>query len=80
MENFERCKMTYATVNVDVEVDLSDVDTNDLLNELKSRDLIFENLDEIKKLINQICLNRLYGLDFLKETDRLIYLALGRIV
>lgn len=72
--------MTYATVNVDVEVDLSDVDTNDLLNELKSRDLIFENLDEIKKLINQICLNRLYGLDFLKETDRLIYLALGRIV
>ena len=31
--------MTYVTVNVDVDVDLSEIDTNDLVDELKDRDV-----------------------------------------
>jgi hypothetical protein len=30
--------MTYVTVNVDVDVDLSEIDTEDLVDELKNRD------------------------------------------
>jgi len=31
--------MGYVSVNVDVDVDLSDIDTNDLIDELKDRDV-----------------------------------------
>ena len=72
--------MTYATVNVDVEVDLSDVDTKDLIRELKNREYIFEHFNEVKEVLEQIYLKRIFGLDYLNETDKLIYLTLGRII
>ena len=38
--------MTYVTVNVDVDVDLSEIDTEDLANELKDRDSEYISLAE----------------------------------
>lgn len=38
--------MTYVTVNVDVDVDLSEINTNDLIEELEGRDEGYIGVDE----------------------------------
>lgn len=69
----------YKTVEVDV--DLEDFDTDDLIEELDRRGELPEefNLD-IKELVEKIYLKRIFGLDYHKEVDSLIYEVLGRIV
>jgi hypothetical protein len=71
-------------INVDVNVDLSEFSDDDLLEELERRkiDVKDNEIDQeiIKELIDKIYLKRMFGLDFLKEVDNLIYYAIGRMV
>ena len=71
----------YKTVytEVEVEVDLGDFDTQDLLDELDSRGSV-AGIDHptAKALLNSIWLNRRVGKDYQPELDNLIYHALGK--
>ena len=66
-------KSVYA--QVEVEVELSDFETDDLIEELENRDALRNgNLDfDERELITQIWMNRRLGKDYQSELDNLIY-------
>ncbi len=66
---------------VEVDVDLSDFDTDDLIEELENRGKgmdIYEGAGT--ELITKIWELRRMGKDYQQELDRLIYVALGKVV
>jgi hypothetical protein len=67
---------------VEVDVSLSDFETDDLLDELESRgSLPVEGQIDGKELVEQIWLKRRLGNhDYQTELDKLIYAVLGKIV
>lgn len=67
---------------VEVDVELTDFDTEDLLDELESRgSLPVEGQIDAKELVEQIWLKRRVGNhDYQQELDKLIYAVLGKIV
>ena len=74
----------YKTIytEVEVDVDLSDFETEDLLDELASRgSLPVENNVDAKALLEQIWLKRRVGnRNYQTDLDNLIYEVLGKIV
>ena len=74
----------YKTVytEVEVDVDISEFDTEDLLDELASRgSLPMEEDFHGKELLEKIWLKRRQGNhDYQEELDRLIYEVLGHVV
>lgn len=77
----------YKTVykEVDVEVDMSDFDTDELIEELKSRGRDYNtrgvDADEMRLLLEAIWHKRRLGNpDYQTELDQLIYGVLGKIV
>lgn len=66
---------------VEVDVDLTDFDTDDLIEELESRGKGFE-IDSITptELVTKIWEKRRLGKDYQQELDELIYVAIGKIV
>ncbi len=74
----------YKTVytEVEVDVDLSDFDTDDLIEELESRGKGFEVASTTpSELLTAIWLKRRMGrTDYQTELDQLIYAGLGQIV
>ena len=69
--------MTYH--NMWVEVDLGDIDTQDLIDELEERDIHvpnFESTDSVST-IESIWNKRRQGLDYQSDLDKLIYDVLG---
>jgi hypothetical protein len=74
----------YKTVytEVEVDVDLGDFDTDDLLEELESRGALpVESEYNAKELLETIWIKRRMGrTDYDSELDQLIYAGLGRIV
>jgi len=78
--------MTYRTVTVDAEVDLSEFDTEDLIEELEERgewagisssSVQFDS----KELLEAIWKKRRLGNhDYQTELDRLIYAVLGHVI
>jgi hypothetical protein len=74
----------YKTVytEVEVDVDLGDFDTDDLLEELESRSALpVDNNVDAKSILESIWLKRRLGrTDYQTEIDQLIYAGLGRIV
>lgn len=75
--------MAYKTVyaEVEVDVDLSEFDTEDLLDELASRgSLPLEEDFHGKELLEQIYYRRQCGRDYESELQRLFYEVLGKIV
>lgn len=74
----------YKTVytEVEVDVDLGDFETDDLLDELESRgELPVEGDFDCKSLLESIWLKRRLGrTDYQAELDQLIYASLGKIV
>lgn len=72
----------YKTVyqEVEIDVDLSDFDTDDLIEELESRGSSVSDYGDGKELLTAIWLKRRVGQDYSKELDDLIYLGLGKIV
>ena len=69
----------YKTIytEVEVDVDLSEFDTEDLIEELKHRD---DQYVPANGLIETIFEKRRTGQDFSRELDDLIYNTIGRIV
>ena len=67
---------------VEVDVDLADFDTEDLLDELESRGSLPVNGNiNAKELVEAIWLKRRLGNhDYRDELDKLIYAVLGKIV
>ena len=78
-----RYKTVYTEVEVDV--DMSEFDTDELIEELKSRGADYNtrgvDADEMRLLLESIWQKRRLGNnDYQQELDRLIYGVLGKIV
>lgn len=71
-------KTVYKEVEIDVE--LTDFDDNDLLEELEDRGLVVSTHGDTKQLLETIWLKRRQGQAFDRELDQLIYAALGKVV
>ena len=65
---------------VEVDVDLSDFDTEDLIDELESRGAGTGEFGEGKELLQVIYEKRRLGKDYQTELDQLIWLGLGRVL
>jgi hypothetical protein len=78
--------MTYRTITTDVEVDLSEFDTDDLIEELEDRGEwtgISSNSIQFnsKELVEAIWMKRRLGNhDYQTELDQLIYAVLGHVI
>lgn len=74
--------MPYVYKEVEVDIDLSDFDTEDLIEELESRgSSALINESNAKDLVEKIWLKRRMGNnDYQTELDKLIYTVLGKIV
>jgi len=77
----------YTSVTVDVDVDLSDFDTQDLVDELRGRGFNYyrNEMDESSEsydgtLIYKIFHLRRQGKDYQKELDEYLYLRTGRAI
>lgn len=72
------------TVTAMVDVDLSDFDTDELIEELESRGLDmntkYVDADEVREQLEAVWQQRRQGLSFDAQLDQLIYTALGRIL
>ena len=64
---------------VSVDIDLSDIDTEDLIEELQSRRKEVE-LEVQNELVRKIYEKRSNGQDYQKELDQLIYETVGKII
>jgi hypothetical protein len=62
---------------VEVEVDLSDFDTDELIAELQERD--HDVSSDTKSLLTKIYEQRKMGLDYQRELDELIWQTIGRM-
>jgi hypothetical protein len=66
---------------VEVDVELHDFDTDDLVEELESRGMCFEVASQTgTELLTAIYLKRRLGQGYQRELDDLIYLGIGRII
>ena len=76
--------MRYVTVSTDVDVYLEDIDTEDLIDELNSRNASFGASDAgeygMQSLLSEIFQLKRTGRDFSRQLDELIYKGIGRIV
>ena len=79
--------MTYKTIytEVEVDVDMSDFDTDDLIEELEKRGLDYNtkgvDADEMRGLLESIWHKRRLGNpDYQAELDQLIYGVLGHVI
>ena len=65
---------------VEVDVDLSDFDTDDLIEELESRGAGVTDYGDGKEILQIIYEKRRMNKDYQQELDQLIWLGTGRIV
>lgn len=77
--------MPYVYKEVEVEIDLDDFDTDELIEELERRGRDYNTQgvdgDEMRSLLEQIWVKRRNGgADFDRELDALIWGVLGRVV
>jgi len=72
----------YKTIYTEVEVDvnLGDFDTDDLIEELESRGSGATDYGDGKEVLQIIYEKRRMGQDYQEELDQLIWLGLGKIV
>jgi hypothetical protein len=72
--------MVYRTISteVEVDVDLVDFDTDDLIDELENRGHMADT--NSKEIVESIYQKRRNGKDYQSELDQLIYAVLGKIV
>ena len=76
--------MAYRYVTAEVEVDLSEFDTDDLIEELEARGLDYNtkhvDADEMRMVLEQIWQKRREGQDYQSQLDQLIWGVLGRVL
>jgi hypothetical protein len=65
---------------VEVDVDLGDFDTDDLIEELESRGSGSAEYGDGKDMLRTIYEKRRIGQDYQLELDQLIYAGLGKII
>jgi hypothetical protein len=65
---------------VEVDVDLCDFETDDLLEELESRGAGVTDYGDGKDILRSIYEKRRLGQDYQTELDQLIWLGLGKFV
>ena len=70
-------RTVYRTVEVEVDIDLGDFDTDDLIEELENRGHFDET--DIESLVEIIYQKRRTGVDYQSELDVLIYNVIGRM-
>jgi hypothetical protein len=72
----------YKTIYTEVEVDvnLSDFDTDDLIEELESRGAGTGEFGDGKEILQTIYEKRRLAQDYQSELDQLIWLGLGRFI
>jgi hypothetical protein len=72
----------YKTIytEVEVDVDLTDFDTEDLIEELESRGAGGSDFGDGKEILETIYLKRRLGQDYQTELDQLIWLGIGKFV
>jgi hypothetical protein len=72
----------YKTIytEVEVDVDLGDFETDDLIEELESRGAGATDYGDGKEILLSIYEKRRVGKNYQEELDQLIWLGLGRIV
>jgi hypothetical protein len=72
----------YKTIytEVEVDVDLSDFDTDDLIEELESRGSAVTDYGDGKEVLQSIFEKRRMGKDYQSDLDQLIWLGLGKFV
>jgi hypothetical protein len=72
----------YKTIytEVEVDVDLSEFDTDDLIEELESRGAGATDYGDGKEILQVIYEKRRMNKDYQQELDQLIWLGTGRIV
>ena len=72
----------YKTIytEVEVDVDLSDFETDDLIEELESRGAAATDYGDGKDILIAIYEKRRLGQDYQTELETLIYLGLGRFI
>ena len=72
----------YKTIytEVEVDVDLGDFDTEDLVEELESRGAGSNDFGDGKDILTRIYEKRRLGQDYQDDLDELIYLGLGKII
>lgn len=72
----------YKTIytEVEVDVDLSEFDTDDLIEELESRGAGATDYGDGKDILMTIYEKRRLGQDYQTELDQLIWLGLGKFV
>jgi len=81
MKEMSKYKTVYT--EVEVEVDLTDFETEDLIEELEDRGESMGNgtgVYDSKELLEQIWMLRRNGKDYQRQLDNLIYNVTGRIV
>jgi hypothetical protein len=72
--------MPVVYTEVEVDVSLTDIETDDLIEELESRGASSGEFGDGKEILQAIYEKRRLGNDYQTELDQLIYLGLGRIV
>ena len=72
----------YKTIytEVEVDVDLSDFDTDDLIEELESRGAGTTEYGDGKEVLQAIYEKRRAGKDYQMDLDQLIWLGLGKVL
>jgi hypothetical protein len=74
-------KSVYTEVEVDVDIDLEDFTDQELLEELKDRNLnVGGNVREAERLLEEIYYKRVMNKDYTAELDKYLYETIGRIV
>ena len=75
-------EIMYKTIYTEVEVDvnLSDFDTDDLIEELESRGSGALDYGDGKEVLEAIYLKRRLRQDYQQELDQLIWLGLGKFI
>jgi hypothetical protein len=76
--------MPYVYKEVEVEIDIDDFDTDELIEELERRGVDYNTNgvdgDEMRSVLEQVWLRRRQGQDYQQDLDRLIWGVLGRVV
>ena len=74
----------YVEIDIDPEDVLSELSTDELINEIKRRgysyNTTFLDADEARQLLETVWLLKREGKDYNKALDQLIYYVLGKIV
>lgn len=70
----------YVYVSAEVEVDLSEFDTDDLIEELENRGQGDNEPPAYSEMIQKVWMNRRLGKDYQKELDDLIYWTIGKVI